>query len=1022
MRGPKKFVRNMMLIALVVLLTVTNGFYSLADTTEETAPETDDGTTVMQATMGGATYANGTYTGIGSGKKGDIKLTVTIADGSISNIEAEQQETSTYWDQAKELINTIKSMGNPSVSDIDQIDVISGATMSSNGIKAAMKSALTTALVDNTIFSGGEGTKGSPFIIANVVQLQNFAKSVNTSEPYTAQYIKLSTDMSLSGIQWIPIGNDAHPFGGYFEGNGKTITNLSIGEQNDFTTINKAAFFGKINDGAAIKNLIIDNADIYAVGETGAKTYGAGLVAASGKNNIIDKCKVINSQITIQSDDQQFVYIAGLVGYLDQDSSVTNCISDCTISGKSGSSVYAGGVAALTGNKTLVMNNYVSGTVEAEVISGGKTTATAVGGGVLGMAAGVTYNCYAENTVTVSNKTTDTKIYEASLVAWLTGNGCVLNSYYDSTINNLDPVIIYPAGSTFYEGIGDIKDKTAQEIADLLHNNLSSSSLLTAKSTMRNQAPSKDFGFDSNLTDKVFYDWEVANSTVSISDNVWKEKFNPSGIFASGTGTVSDPYIIETDEQIRKFATSLSDENAYEGKFISLTKNINVSNKNWVPIGEGEYEFCGTFDGNGHVIEGVCVTNELGDAYDAGNDVYFGLFGVIGKNGTVKSLDMKNVNINVYGKASTVVGGICGVNDGGTIDSCSVTGSLKGQTMEKGNNYAGGIAGWSIKGAIVNSYTDVSIYSSVLPTALAMSGGITGMSNRSIIANCYSLGATTGHTQRQLEVVESMAAVGGLVGVAGSPVVNCYTIGDTISEDYSFYVGATVGWATGISEIYDVYYSKDANQTIQNEKISPITNIGFLVGQGINDEGEAYSGAMTYNNQGLLGQEMNSQSLADQLNANFDSFPLDTDALPENIQLKKWIVKDGLVTFSDEYATRTYVAPDVEKPTLTGDYYNGTFYGRAENGVATSYVTATITIEDKKITSVICDTTIAGVDGVIDTIVRTNQVPNVDSNDSTSMTAFKKCRQKSSCKGAERRLHRLFFGKSCNFRGRRRVY
>lgn len=989
MRRPKKFVRNMMLIALVVLLTVTNGFYSLADTTEETAPVTDS-TTAMQATAGGATYANGTYIGIGSGKKGDIKLTVTIADGVISSVEAEQQETTSYWDQAKEIINTIKNTGNPSANDIDKIDVISGATMSSDGIKGAMKTALATALVDETIFSSGEGTKESPFIIANVVQLQNFAKSVNISgELYTAQYIKLASDMNLSETEWIPIGSDAHPFGGYFDGNGKTISNLSIGDQDSFTTINKAAFFGKISDGAVIKNLIIDNTNIYAVGETGAKAYGAGLVAVSGKNNIIDKCKVINSQIMIKSDDQQFVYAAGLVGYLDQNSSVTNCISDCSIHGESGNYVYAGGIGGLAGNKTLVMNNHISGVVEAEVVSGGYTTAAAIGGGLLGMASGVTYNCYADNAVTVTNNATDTKIYKGSLVAWSTANGCVLNSYYNSSVCNLEPVIINPAGSTFYEGIEDIKDKTAQEIADVLHNNLSSSYLSASKTTMINKAPTKDFGFDTNLTDKVFYDWEVINLKASISDNVWKEKFNPSGIFESGTGTASDPYIIETDEQIRKFAISLSDENTYEGKFISITKDMNVSDKNWVPIGEGEYEFCGTFDGNGHSIEGVCVTNELGNAYDAGNDIYFGLFGIIGKNGTVKNINIKDIKINVFGKGSTVVGGICGVNDGGTIDSCSVTGNLRGQTIEKGNNYAGGITGWSIKGTIVNSYTDASVYSSVLPTALAMSGGIAGMSNRSIIANCYSLGTATGHTQRQLEVVESMAAVGGLVGVAGSPVVNCYTISDTTSEDYSFYVGAAVGWATGISEIYDVYYNKDANQTIQNEKISPITNIGFLVGQGINDEGEAYIGALTYNNQGLTGQEMKSQALVDKLNANFNTFPLNTDTLPENIQLKKWIVEDGLVTFSDEYATRNYVAPDVEKPTLTGDYFNGTFYGRAANETTSAYVTASIEVKDKKITSVICDTTIDGVNDVIETIVRTNQVPNVESTDSTAMAAFK---------------------------------
>ncbi|MHB8061659.1 MAG: S-layer homology domain-containing protein [Ruminiclostridium sp.] len=243
-----------------------------------------------------------------------------------------------------------------------------------------------------------------------------------------------------------------------------------------------------------------------------------------------------------------------------------------------------------------------------------------------------------------------------------------------------------------------------------------------------------------------------------------------------------------------------------------------------------------------------------------------------------------------------------------------------------------------------------------------------------------------------------MAAVGGLVGVAGSPVVNCYTMGDTISEDYSFYVGATIGWATGIAEVYDVYYSKEANQSIQNEKVSPVSEIGLLVGQGINEEGEVYPGALTYNIEGMTSEMIKSQSLADKLNANFDAFPLNTDVLPANIQLKKWMVKDGVVTFSEEYAARTYVAPAVEKPILTGNYYDGTFYGRAENTAENSYVMVTIEVKDKKITSIKSDTEIEGINSVIETVLQTNQAPNIENSDSVAMIGFKNALRRATIK------------------------
>ncbi len=1017
MKKLKIVLRNIIMIALVVALTITNGFYSYADTAEENPAETDNkavnvelGTTYTDSTTpsgimisspmaeSGGTYIDGTFTGKGSGRNGDITVTVMILDGKISNVDVEQQETPSLWEQAKTIIEIIKSMGNPSASGIDSVDAVSGATLSSDGIKAAMKDALSKALADETIFAGGEGTVQSPYLIANATQLQNFAKAVNGGEPYTSEYIKLSDDINLSATEWTPVGLDEYPFGGFFDGNGKSINNLTIGKSDSYAIVNKAAFFGQLSDGAAVKNLIIDNAKIYTTGETGAKVYGAGLVAASGKNNSIDKCIVRNTEIFVKSDDQQFVYIAGLVGYLDQNSSVTNSLSDCSISGQSGNSVYAGGISGLTGNKTLVMNNRSDGSVEAEVTSGGKTAATAVGGGITGMASGVTYNCYAENTLSVVNNTAASKIYIGALAAWSTANGCVINSCYNSLNTDAEPVVVYPAGSTFFDGIVDIKSKTAQETADMLHNNLSSSSVEAAKALMAEKAPSKDFGFEVNLTGKLFYDWEVSGSKAALSGGIWKERVNPADIFASGTGTEADPYILETEGQIRKFATSLSDENTYEGKFIKLINNIDVSDNNWMPIGEGEYAFCGNFDGSGHVLRGLVVKGEGGTAYAAGSDMYFGLFGVIGKNGLVKNVKIKDIDMNITGKASVVLGGVSGLNDGGTIDSCSVTGSLKAQTTEKGNNYVGGIVGWTVKGYIVNSYTNADVYSSVLPTALAMSGGIAGMTNRSVIANCYSLGKTAGHTKRELETVESMAAVGGLVGVAGSPVVNCYTIGDTASEDYSFYVGATVGWATGIAEVYDIYYSKEANQSIQNEKVSPVSDIGFLVGQGINEEGEVYPGALIYNIEGITAEMAKSQSLADKLNANFDAFPLNTDVLPANIQLKKWIVKDGAVTFSDETSTRTYAAPDVEKPILTGSYYDGTFYGRAENTAENSYVMVTLEVKDKKITSIKSDKEIEGIDSVIRNVIQTNQAPNLEDSDSAAVIGFKNALRRATVK------------------------
>lgn len=1025
MKDLKKLLQNIMVVALIVAITIPNSFYVFADEKEENQAITKDTETIQTtegtegtktaettepiestenkintlqtiATIEGASYMDGTFEGTGQGRNGDITVTVTIDNGKISNVEVSQQETSSFWDKAKILIDTIKTMGNPSATDIDGVDAVSTATLSSKGIKEAMKVALSKALASDTVFGGGEGTAKSPYIIANEVQLQNFAKSVNNGESYADKHIKLSEDIDLSSIEWIPIGSGEHSFGGIFDGNHKTVKNISMGASDDYFTANEAGFFGKLSNDATIRNLTVDHAEIYVVGEDNSKVYGAALAAVSGINNSIDRCEVINSEVFVKSDGQQFVYAAGLVGKLDQNSSITNSSADCIVDGKSGNYVYAGAIVALTGNQDLVMNNFTAGSVNAEVMSGGKVTAKAVAGGIAGMAVGVTYNCYANNTVSVKNETASENIYKGNLVAWST-NGCVLNSCYNSQKSGANPVGYLSGGAFFDEnGMIDVNGKTTQEITEALHNNLASDNIEAAKNLMQEKAPTKDFAFDTNLTGKLFYDWEESGTMIKLSDNVWKEKFNPNQLFASGKGSEEDPYIIETENQLRKFAVSLSDENTYAGKFIKLANDVNASSANWIPIGEGEYPFCGTFDGDNHVLEGVGIKGEDRKSYDAGKDVYFGVFGVIGKGGYVKNLGVSNVDINISGNKSTVVGGICGLNDQGTIDSCFVTGTLKSQTVEKGNNYAGGLAGWAVKGYIVNSYTNATVYSSVLPTALAMSGGLVGMTNKAVVANCYSLGKIMGHTKRKLEVVESMAAVGGLVGVAGSPVVNCYTISDTLSEDYSYYVGATIGWATGIAEVYDVYFNSEAVQSIQNVNVSPISDIGWKVKQGTNEEGEVYTGALTYNVEGKSLAEIKNQAMADKLNENFKAFPLNTEVLPANIQLKKWIVKDGVITFSDEYAVRNFAEPDVEKPVLTGNYYDGIFYGRSQNGK--DDINVTIEVKNKKITSVTSDKSFEGMNSIIENIIKSNQAPEIDQKESADITSFKNALRRATVK------------------------
>jgi len=62
-------------------------------------------------------------------------------------------------------------------------------------------------LGDDKIFTNGDGTIESPYMIASAVQLRNFARSVNSGTDYANEYIKILKNIDVSGSEWVPIGS-----------------------------------------------------------------------------------------------------------------------------------------------------------------------------------------------------------------------------------------------------------------------------------------------------------------------------------------------------------------------------------------------------------------------------------------------------------------------------------------------------------------------------------------------------------------------------------------------------------------------------------------------------------------------------------------------------------------------------------------------------------------------------------------------------------------------------------------------
>ncbi|MDR0768012.1 MAG: InlB B-repeat-containing protein [Methanosarcinales archaeon] len=131
-------------------------------------------------------------------------------------------------------------------------------------------------------FSGGEGTPSNPYIIGNAADLAAINDSLGS-------FFILGNDIDLSGISWTPLGS-SQPFTGRLDGNGKTISNLSV----DLTSSNVGLFAA--TSGAFIINLTIESAVV-----NGSSNVGA--VAGSANDTFFSNVSVKNSYVTAANNN-----------------------------------------------------------------------------------------------------------------------------------------------------------------------------------------------------------------------------------------------------------------------------------------------------------------------------------------------------------------------------------------------------------------------------------------------------------------------------------------------------------------------------------------------------------------------------------------------------------------------------------------------------------------------------------------------------------------------------------------------
>lgn len=197
----------------------------------------------------------------------------------------------------------------------------------------------------------------------------------------------------------------------------------------------------------------------------------------------------------------------------------------------------------------------------------------------------------------------------------------------------------------------------------------------------------------------------------------------------------------------------------------TLTDDINLTGKEWTPIGDYENRYTGTFDGGNHTITGLTI-NQYGS--------YVGMIDFLDSGGTVQNLTLENVNIT----GGDIVGSVVGDNYG-TVTACTASGNVSGTSR------IGGVVGYN-NGTVTACY-----HTSGNVSGTSYIGGVVGRNTSGTLTACYHASGNVSGTSN----------VGGVVGynISGT-LTACYWSGlpDNDNGGATKVDGTTVTWQNAV--------------------------------------------------------------------------------------------------------------------------------------------------------------------------------------------------------------------------------
>ena len=268
-----------------------------------------------------------------------------------------------------------------------------------------------------------------------------------------------------------------------------------------------------------------------------------------------------------------------------------------------------------------------------------------------------------------------------------------------------------------------------------------------------------------------------------------------------GSGTQTDPYQIGSGAELAWLADKVNNASSGTKFYVVLTDDIDLGNQPWTPIGRDFHEFSGAFDGNGHVVEGLKVSN-VADA---------GLFGAA-KGAAIKNLVVRGSVTGTDNAAGILAKA---KNEACTIENC---GNEAAVTVTKsGGGNAGGILGITFTDVQIARCYNRSAVTSTGSTYSSRAGGIVGYINGSNgeakVNTCYNTGNITSDSYAagvfagySLSLTVSSCYNTGKISGKNLSYTGAFTTGSSDTAENSFYLagsiptGAKTNDATPISD------------------------------------------------------------------------------------------------------------------------------------------------------------------------------------------------------------------------------